>query len=109
LHLEPDFDLYLLIAMRLNSQQINIIRNGIANHLGAHGGLWLYGSRVDDNRRGGDIDLYIETTERKSLRQIIRCKMELEEKLDLHVDLAIKYPGDDRPIYNIAKSTGIKL
>jgi predicted nucleotidyltransferase len=95
--------------MRLNEQQLEIIRSGVSRHLGEYNGLWLFGSRVDDQRRGGDVDLYVETPTRKPLKQALRCKIELEEKLDLHVDLVINSDNDDKPIFNIAKETGVRL
>lgn len=95
--------------MRLNEQQIEIICTGVLRHLGEYNGLWLFGSRADDQRRGGDVDLYVETPTRKPLKQVLRCKLELEEKLDLHVDLVINAGNDNKPIFTIAKETGIRL
>jgi predicted nucleotidyltransferase len=95
--------------MRLTSEQASIIRDGVKNHLGSNTLIWLFGSRVDDSRRGGDIDLYLETQRHPTLTETLRCKIELEEKLDLHVDLVIKPPDLDKPIFNIAKAQGVRL
>lgn len=43
--------------MRLTGQQRTIIRATVAETFGAGADVWLFGSRVDDNKRGGDIDL----------------------------------------------------
>jgi len=37
------------------------IRTAVAETFGEDANIWLFGSRVDDNKRGGDIDLLIET------------------------------------------------
>lgn len=46
--------------MRLTASQASCICDGVAKHFGATSHVWLFGSRVDDQLRGGDIDLYIE-------------------------------------------------
>ena len=47
--------------MRLSKQQIAIIRQETSKAFGSTALVRLFGSRVDDSRRGGDIDLHIET------------------------------------------------
>ena len=71
--------------------------------------VWLFGSRVDDTQRGGDVDLYVETAQASTLLPALRCKIALEESLDLHVDLVVKEPGKNKPIYQIAKKQGVQL
>jgi predicted nucleotidyltransferase len=87
--------------MRLTPEQTRIIKTAVARELEPHARIWLFGSRVDDDRRGGDIDLYVETRDADLLREL-RCKIAIEEAVDLHVDLVIAPPGDDRPISRIA-------
>ncbi len=101
--------------MRLTSNEINIIKEGFQAQFGANDHLWLFGSRADDNARGGDIDLYIET-ELSTLKEafdkkfefILSLNMQLgEQKIDVVLNvLSLK---QDQPIYHIAKKTGIQL
>ncbi|MFZ5592659.1 MAG: nucleotidyltransferase domain-containing protein [Pseudomonadota bacterium] len=46
---------------RLTTSQIETIRQTARQIFGSEVSVWLFGSRVDDSRRGGDIDLYMET------------------------------------------------
>jgi hypothetical protein len=39
----------------------DVIRNSFRQCFGGEDHLWLFGSRVNDHKRGGDIDLYVET------------------------------------------------
>jgi hypothetical protein len=39
----------------------------------------------------------------------LRCKAQLEEALDLHVDLVVKHPGHAHPIEKIARDHGVRL
>lgn len=94
--------------MRIDEQQTRIIKTLVAREFAPDARIWLFGSRADDARRGGDIDLYVETRHPELLREL-RCRIGIEEALDLHVDLIVAQPDDDRPIARIAKNEGILL
>ena len=95
--------------MRITQEQARLIREEVRGNLGADARIWLFGSRVDDTRRGGDLDLYIEIGGRVALRQKLRCKYRLEEQLDLHVDLVVREPGQEKPIFALAQKQGVLL
>jgi len=94
--------------MRLTLSQTQLITDGVHRHFGAQAKIWLFGSRTDDCKRGGDVDLYVETDRPELLREL-RCKISLEEALDLHVDLVVKKPGQSHPIHAIARAEGVLL
>jgi len=95
--------------MRLSVIQQQSILQTLCQNFGDATKVWLFGSRVDDLRRGGDVDLYVETSKVSTLLTKLRCKMALEERLDLPVDLIIKDQRKDDPIYKIAKREGVQL
>jgi predicted nucleotidyltransferase len=94
--------------MRLTQQQASLIASRIRQYFGTNARVWLFGSRVDDKRKGGDVDLYVEP-EHTDLDSEMKCRMNLEDELDLHVDLVISRAGRDEPIYRIAKREGVRL
>ncbi len=95
--------------MRLSPDQVQAIRQRIRSHMGTQARIWLFGSRVDDSRLGGDVDLYVEPETTPDLTTRLRCRGELADALDLNVDLVIQQPGRDLPIYRIAKRNGVPL
>ena len=94
--------------MRLTPAQINTIKSTAASVLGEGVRVTLFGSRLHDQQKGGDVDLYVEV-QRPELTQNIRCKVQLQERLDMPVDLNVKPLGDTSPISLIAKKEGILL
>ncbi|MDP1527456.1 MAG: nucleotidyltransferase domain-containing protein [Rhodocyclaceae bacterium] len=94
--------------MRISSEQTEIIKSIIAREISADAKIWLFGSRTDDRRRGGDIDLFVET-QRPDLLGELRCKINIEDAIDLHVDLIVARQDDQRPIACIAKTEGRRL
>jgi uncharacterized protein len=95
--------------MRLSTTQQECILEATRQNFGEDAKVWLFGSRVDDTRRGGDVDLYVETTHSNNLMAELTCKIAIEESLDLHVDLVVNDREKDKPIYNIAKKQGVQL
>lgn len=76
-----------------------------------HGSLYLFGSRVDDSKKGGDIDLYVipenyqdKFSSKKMLFLLELKKLIGEQKIDLVIDR-----NENRPIDTIAKQQGILL
>ncbi|NOQ29799.1 MAG: nucleotidyltransferase domain-containing protein [Helicobacteraceae bacterium] len=75
--------------MRLSSEQIHLLKDTL-NSLSSKAKLYLFGSRVDDTKRGGDIDLLIVSDElsKKDLRtlRVEFFKKFGEQKLDIIID-----------------------
>jgi len=103
--------------MRLTSRQVQTIKSAVLRRFGAGAHVWLFGSRVDDKRRGGDFDLYLET-ELTEPDDIIDRKIGLLADLhatpefeDEKIDLVIRPPLPDveLPIYRIARTEGVAL
>lgn len=101
--------------MRLTDQQRAIIRATVAETFGAGAEVWLFGSRADDSKRGGDIDLLIET-DQVDVDAIARAEIALLTKLQMKlgeqkIDVLLDYPSRKirPPIFSIAKQTGILL
>lgn len=101
--------------MRLTDQQRSIICSTAADTFGAGAGVWLFGSRVDDTARGGDIDLYIEPAAGNA-EELIHAKLRflaaLHKKMgEQKIDVVIRRVGGEEnlPIYQIAQQTGVKL
>ena len=46
--------------MRLSEEQINVLKDSL-KRLDALAKLYLFGSRLDDSKKGGDIDLLIKS------------------------------------------------
>ncbi len=82
---------------------------------GSEAQVRLFGSRADDNKRGGDIDLLVTTAE-CDLQALIRAEIALITKLqsqlgEQKIDLLLDYPSRKvrPPILDIAMQTGILL
>lgn len=94
--------------MRLTQVQQEVIRATCLDAFNAGVNIWLFGSRLDDAQRGGDIDLYLETGSHRLIDEL-RCKIRLEEQLQIPVDLIVRKPYDTSPIASIAKHQGHRL
>jgi predicted nucleotidyltransferase len=101
--------------MRLTPFQIQTICESAQKNFGQDTHVWLFGSRVNDETKGGDIDLYIEPQTQKS-SDLITAKLQFLR--DLHqkfgeqkIDVVLRRSNStvDLPIYQIAKQTGVLL
>lgn len=99
--------------MRLSEEEVAIIRQSAESVFGDQAQVWLFGSRVDDSRRGGDIDLLIRPAPGVSenlLRGKIRFLGMLERALgERRIDVIIQHRANPRPIERIALETGVRL
>lgn len=48
-------------AIRLTKEKISLIKDVFYKYFSSEDAVWLFGSRVDDEAKGGDIDLYLES------------------------------------------------
>ena len=98
--------------MRLSPQQHEIKR--LTHEIfGRDSTVRLFGSRVDDNRRGGDIDLFIQPVKSLDAASAFQKKIDFlvalekaigEQKIDVIVD-----SGKGKPIERVATETGVVL
>ncbi|MDD2720621.1 MAG: nucleotidyltransferase domain-containing protein [Gallionella sp.] len=99
--------------MRLTSDQTQITKSTVNRVLGAENRVWLFGSRVDDDLRGGDIDLLVETDATFPNRAKVLCTLYGALILalgDRKLDVLLKDGRTaDAPIFGIARRTGVML
>ncbi len=95
--------------MRLTQKQVKSIKTNFQSIF--HDGIiYLFGSRVDDSKKGGDIDLYISTENKenisyKKIQFLAKLKREIgEQKIDIVFD-----NGENRLIDQKAKNEGVVL
>jgi predicted nucleotidyltransferase len=96
--------------MRLTDQQIHTVLDIVRREAGNVAHVVLYGSRTDDTRRGGDVDLLIESQPPLGLWQRAKVKNLLETALKIPVDIIAKSPeAEPTPFQAIALTTGYPL
>lgn len=99
--------------MRLTTEQIRLIRETVINELGPSVEVTLFGSRLDDTSRGGDIDLMVtlsDSVTRPALKAA-RLAALIERKLGgRRVDVVLVTPETlPQPIHDIARQHGIRI
>lgn len=101
--------------IRLNPKDIEHIKAQFRKCFGPKDHLWIFGSRIYPDKRGGDIDLYIETLE-KDVSEAFNNRSAFvvglwgtigEQKIDVVLNLLNK--PKSLPIYEVARREGIKL
>lgn len=88
--------------MRLRERERDIIKGAVTKHFGEDARVWLFGSRADDTRRGGDIDLLVETerTGREALRAKIAAITEIQVAMgDQKIDVITCAPRSGSDTY----------
>ncbi len=95
--------------MRLNNTELKALR-AILGELDPAGRIYLYGSRADDTRRGGDIDIYLQASRPIELKTRLLTQYRLQQACDTRVDLLVKNPAQpELPIHQIAVERGVLL
>lgn len=96
--------------MRLTEAEIAHIKHNVAEVFGVNARVFLFGSRVDDYKKGGDIDLFIEP---EFFQDEFMQATELSVKLklamgDQKIDIIVAR-DPNRLIEQEARRTGILL
>lgn len=99
--------------MRLAAEQISVIKQAAARFFGADVSVLQFGSRADDSKPGGDIDLYIET-HKEDITEIVRAEIAFLADVkgkpsDQEIEIFVNYPSRKMhpPIFEISKQQGI--
>ena len=99
--------------MRISTKEKEVIVQEARNEFGNEVRVILFGSRVNDLARGGDIDLMIIPLPNEAsqlYRKKIRYLVHLKEKLgDQKIDVLICQPDDSRGIIKTALQEGVAL
>lgn len=95
--------------MRLSQKYVDVLKDKFIEFFG-NGEIYLFGSRVDDKKKGGDIDLYLKVENHtnlfeKKIKFLSRVKRVLgDQKIDI-----VFNENKNRLIEQEALKWGIKL
>lgn len=96
--------------MRLTDNQTQIIRQLASQVAGSHSRVRVFGSRLDDTAKGGDLDIMLELKEPVENPALMAAQMATKVSRAMHgrkVDVLISAPNLLRlPIHDIAFNEG---
>ncbi len=100
--------------MRLNDNDIKSIKKVAKAVFGETAKIWLFGSRTDNKRKGGDIDLLIQCKQAISRSDLYLLKIKFLVQLkkiieDQKIDVFIDNGHQQNIIYQQAYKQGIQL
>ncbi len=99
--------------MRLSAEQIQRLKCLALEVGGAHARLRLFGSRLDDTRTGGDVDLLLELALPATNPAPLAARMAARASRALggrNVDVVLAAPNLQRlPIHEVAFREGVEL
>lgn len=96
--------------MRLTQEQIQKIIQTVSSLTESAAEVFLFGSRLDDRAKGGDIDLLVETDTPLTLIGRARIKLALESDLGLPVDIIAQTRNVvPTPFQAIARARAVRL
>ena len=99
--------------MRLTPEQIQNIRTSVAQVAGPGAQVWLFGSRVHDQARGGDVDLLLELNASVDEPAQLAARLSVRISRAMYgrkVDVVVKAPNlMHLPIHSIALQEGVRL
>ena len=99
--------------MRITPEQVRVIRQGAAEFAGEQARVWLFGSRVRDDARGGDVDLMLELDEAVAEPAQLAARLAVRVSRAMNgrkVDVLVKAPNLLLlPIHSVALAEGIRL
>ena len=95
--------------MRLTASEIAAIREEIGR-LDPKAEVYLYGSRVDDAARGGDVDLLV-ISETLGFREVLRLRTRILDRIGWQqLDLVVRRSDQvHEPLAALALETGVKV
>jgi len=96
--------------VRLSREYINIIKSTLLTKI-SDAQIFLFGSRVDDTKKGGDIDLFVVTSKKITLKDELSILAQLElNGLVRKIDLIIQTPQNNKKdFFNTIKEKAILL
>ena len=99
--------------MRISQETQQVIKNTVKEIFGDNVVVSLFGSRIDDALKGGDIDLLVQSNalindrQQKKLQMVARLQIRLG---DQPIDVVVVDPGVDlQVIHKEAIRTGVLL
>lgn len=99
--------------MRLEEHEIASIKRCAERHFGPNCAVRLFGSRADDARRGGDIDLHVQVDDDAVATMACRVRYlsDLEAALgERKIDLVVEGPARKNGyIDSVARESGVLL
>ena len=102
-----DISSIALIFMRLNPKEIRIITSAVLEQ-DPLARIYLFGSRVDDNARGGDIDILVLSGS-LTFEDKLKIKAKIFESMeDQKLDILISSDITD-PFVRLSKENGVLL
>ncbi len=98
-------------SIRLTPEEVRIIKDLALEVFGKEARVWIFGSRIDPQLKGGDIDIYIEIPKKeniveKKLDYLVKLKDAIGEQ---KIDLVVKPQGCKDFICKEAKEKGIEI